>query len=107
LTLHKGGGHVKAESGSSLFERGAAMVQRKMIPAYGGYNIAVATEQMHDGNWAAVATVTQSTSTAQRNIDLPVPKERFATEADAENFAVRMAKEWIEKNMPSEHTESL
>jgi len=50
-----------------------------------------------------VATVTQSTGTAQRNIDLPVPKERFATEADAENFAVRMAKEWIEKNIPSEH----
>jgi hypothetical protein len=81
------------------------MVQRKMIPAYGGYNIAVATEQMHDGNWAAVATVTQSTGTAQRNIDLPVPKERFATEADAENFAVRMAKKWIEKNIPSEHPE--
>jgi hypothetical protein len=56
------------------------MVQRKIIPAYGGYNIAVATEQMDDGNWAAVATVTQSTGTAQRNIDLPVPKERFATE---------------------------
>ena len=83
------------------------MVQRKMIPAYGGYNIAVATEQMHDGNWAAVATVTQTTGTAQRNIDLPVPKERFATEEDAENFAVRMAKEWIQKNIPSEHTESL
>lgn len=83
------------------------MVQRKIIPAYGGYNIAVATEQMDDGNWAAVATVTQSTDTAQRNIDLPVSKERFTTEADAENFAVRMAKEWIDKNMPSEHTESL
>jgi hypothetical protein len=67
------------------------MAQRRMIPAYGGYDIAVATEQMQDGNWAAVATVTQSTGTAQRNIDLPVPKERFATEADAENFAVRMA----------------
>jgi len=83
------------------------MVQRKMIPTYGGYNIAVATEQMPDGNWAAVATVTQSTPTAQRDIDLPVPKERFATEGDAENYAVRMAKEWIEKNIPSEHTETL
>jgi hypothetical protein len=98
---------VKAESGSSSSSEEDVMVQRKIIPAYGGYNIAVATEQMHDGNWAAVATVTQSTGTAQRNIDLPVSKERFATEADAENFAVRMAKEWIEKNMPSEHTESL
>ena len=81
------------------------MVQRKMIPAHGGYNIAVASEQMHDGKWAAVATVMQSTGTAQRNIDLPVSKERFETEADAENFAVRIAKEWIEENIPSKHTE--
>ena len=78
------------------------MVQRRVIPADGGYDIAVATEQMRDGNWAAVATVTQTTGTAQRDIDLPVSKERFATEADAEAFAVRMAKEWIEKNSPSE-----
>jgi hypothetical protein len=78
------------------------MVQRKTIPAYEGYDIAVATEQMRDGNWAAVATVTQSTGTAERNIELPVHKERFATEADAEDFAVRMAKEWIDKNVPSD-----
>ena len=77
------------------------MVQRKTIPASEGYDIAIATEQMRDGNWAAVATLTQSTDTAERTIDLPVPKERFATEADAENFAVRMAKEWIEKNVAS------
>ena len=83
------------------------MVQRKMIPTYGGYNIAIATEQMPDGNWAAVATVTQSTPTAQRDIDLPVPKERFATEGEAENYAIRMVKEWIEKNIPSEHTDTL
>jgi hypothetical protein len=82
------------------------MVQRKMIPAHGGYNIAVASEQMQDGKWAAVATVMQSTGTAQRSIDLPVPKERFETEADAENFAVRMAKEWIDRNIPSGHSEA-
>ena len=82
------------------------MVQRKTMPAYCGYNIAVATEQMPDGNWAAVATISQSTDTARRDIDLPVPKERFAAEGDAENFAVRMAKEWIEKNIPSKPTET-
>ena len=79
------------------------MVQRKTLPAYRGCDIAVATEQMQDGHWAAVATVTQSTGTARRNIDVPVPKERFATEADAEHFAVSMAKDWIEKNLPSGH----
>jgi len=81
------------------------MIQRKIFPAYGNYNIAIASEQMHDGKWAAVATVTQSTGTAERNIDLPVSNERFDTEGEAENFAVRTAREWIDRNTPSEHSD--
>ncbi|HET7875060.1 MAG TPA: hypothetical protein VFN71_06000 [Methylomirabilota bacterium] len=76
------------------------MIQRKTFPAYRNCDIAIATEQMKDGKWAVVATVTQSTGTAQRNIDLPVPDQRFDNEADAENYGVRMAREWIEQNMP-------
>ena len=53
------------------------MVQRKIFPAYGGYNVAVASEQMKDGKWAAVATITHSTGTGQRIIDLPIPDQRF------------------------------
>jgi len=78
------------------------MVHRKIVPAYGGYDIAVASEQMSDGKWSAVVTITHSTRTGQRVIDLPVPSERFESEEDAERFAVNAAKEWIERNVPSE-----
>ena len=77
------------------------MVERKTFPAGGGYSIAVAAERMKDGKWAAVATVQQSTATGQRNIDLPISNARFATEAEAENFELSRAREWIEQNTPS------
>ena len=77
------------------------MVERKTFPAGGGYSIAVAAERMKDGKWSAVATVQQSTATGQRNIDLPISNARFATEAEAENFELGRAREWIEQNTPS------
>ena len=77
------------------------MVERKTFPAGGGYSIAVAAERMKDGKWSAVATVQQSTATGQRNIDLPISNARFATEAEAENFELSRAREWIEQNTPS------
>ena len=40
------------------------MVNRKTFPAYGNCSIALATEEMKDGRWAVVVTVTQSTDTA-------------------------------------------
>jgi hypothetical protein len=78
------------------------MVERKIFPAYGGYSVAVASEQMKDGKWAAVATITHSTGTGQRVIDLPIPTERFDTEEQAEGSAVKVAMEWIDRNAPSE-----
>jgi hypothetical protein len=78
------------------------MVQRKIFPAYGGYNVAVASEQMKDGKWAAVATITHSTGTGQRIIDLPIPNQRFDTEEQAERSIVKTAMEWIDRNAPSE-----
>ncbi len=54
---------------------------------------------------AAVATLAQSTGTAERNIDLAVSKHHFDTEAEAENFAVMTAREWIYQNTPSEHSD--
>jgi len=74
------------------------MVTRKTFPAYGNCSIALATEEMKDGRWAVVVTVTQSTDTAERNTDLPVTDERFASEAEAEAFGVQSAKEWIDRN---------
>jgi len=78
------------------------MVHRKMFPADGGYNISVASEQMRDGKWLAVATITHSTETSQRSVDLPVPTERFDSDVEAERFALDAAKAWIERNVPAD-----
>jgi len=78
------------------------MIQRKTVPAYGNCNIVVSTEQMSDGKWAVVATITQLTGTAQRSTDLPVSHERFDNQADAESHGIRMAKVWIDENTPRE-----
>jgi hypothetical protein len=77
---------------------GDRMVKRKTFPAYGNCSIALATEEMKDGRWAVVVTVTQSTDTAERNTDLPVTHERFVSEAEAEAFGLRSAKDWIDQN---------
>ena len=78
------------------------MVQRKRFGAPGNYTITVATERMKDGKWLSVATIQQSTPTGERNVDLPISDARFATEAEAENFEVSRAREWIERNTPSD-----
>jgi hypothetical protein len=76
------------------------MIQRKTVPAYKDFDIAIATEQMRDGKWAVVVTLKQSTDTAQRNIDLPVSHQRFDSQAEAEDYGVRTATEWIDQNTP-------
>jgi hypothetical protein len=76
------------------------MIERKTIPAYKGFDIALATEQMRDGKWGVVTTIKQSTDTAQRNIDLPVTHQRFDSQAEAEAYGVRTAREWIDQNTP-------
>ena len=55
------------------------MVKRKTFPAYGNCSIALATEEMKDGRWAVVVTVTQSTDTAELNTDLPVTPRALCT----------------------------
>jgi hypothetical protein len=76
------------------------MVERKTVPAYGNCGIKLAAEQMNDGKWAVAVTVVQSTDTAQRNTDLPITDARFDTETEAEEHGIRMAQEWIDRNMP-------
>jgi hypothetical protein len=77
---------------------GDRMVKRKTLPVYGNCSIVLTTEEMKDGKWAVVVTVTQSTDTAKRDTDLPVTHERFDSEAEAEAYGVRSAKEWIDRN---------
>jgi len=43
-----------------------------------------------------------STPTGERNLDLPISDARFTTEAEIENFEVSRAREWIERNTPSD-----
>jgi len=77
------------------------MIRQKVFPAHDGYGIHVTIEQMGDGLWSAVATVTHSTKTSERAIDLPVHAARFESEEAAERFAVGMAQDWIEENVPT------
>ncbi len=75
------------------------MVQRKTYPADRNCAITLATERLGDG-WAVVTTIKHRTPDAERIIDLPVPSERFASEAEAEAFGLARARDYIEQNMP-------
>ena len=55
---------------------------------------------MADGTWAVVASVKHMTDGAESVRDLPVPSERFGSQAEAEAFGVRQAEDWIERNLP-------
>ena len=75
------------------------MVNRKMFPAEGACSILLTTEQMKDGGWAVVVTVRHSTESAHQDTDLPVSSQRFPTEAEAEQYGLSLAREWIEHNV--------
>ena len=67
---------------------------------YRDYAIAVATEQMKDGDWAVVARAVHHTATAEDVFPVPVPDRRFPTEPEAREFGIQAAREWIDKNAP-------
>jgi hypothetical protein len=75
------------------------MIQRKTFRVDEHCEIALTTEQMADG-WGVVASVKHRTGDAERVVDLPVPSQRFADEAQAEDFGLRMARDWIAQNAP-------
>jgi hypothetical protein len=76
------------------------MIERKTFPVDEHREIAVTVEKMSDGTWAVVSSVKEIHDDAERVVDLPVPSETFPTEADAEAYGVRLAREWIDANMP-------
>jgi hypothetical protein len=75
------------------------MVQRKTYPAGDNCEIALTTERLADG-WAVVVSLKHYTPGAERVVDLPVPSERFVTEAEAEAFGLKLAHDYIERNVP-------
>jgi hypothetical protein len=76
------------------------MIQRKTFAVDEGCEIALTTEQLADGAWAVVASIKHHREQSERIVDLPVPAARFASEQEAEAFGLRMAREWIERNLP-------
>jgi hypothetical protein len=76
------------------------MIQRKSIPVNDEYGITVVTEQMNDGTWAVVATITQHTPNGEKVVDLPVGDARFRDQAEAERDGETQARDWLERNLP-------
>jgi hypothetical protein len=74
------------------------MIERKTFPADRNCQIAVVTERMDDGTWAVVASVKHLSDRSTTITDLPVPQQRFASQAEAEAHGVRLGEHWIEKN---------
>jgi hypothetical protein len=79
---------------------GAVMIERKSFSVDGHCDIALTLEQMSDGTWGVVASIKHIVGSVERVTDLPVPDETFSSEADAEAFGLRMARKWLETNMP-------
>lgn len=77
------------------------MIERRTFPTdYAGCEITVVTERLDDTAWAAVSTIHHSRDGATRTIDLPVSTRRFPSQADAQDFGLRQATDWLEHNMP-------
>lgn len=74
------------------------MIQRKTFPVSEQCEIAVTTERMADDAWAVVASVKRVSEGAEKVVDLPVPKQRFASQSEAEAFGLRMGRDWLEHN---------
>lgn len=77
------------------------MIERRTFPTdYADCEITVVTEQLGPSAWAAVSTIHQHRDGATRTIDLPVSDRRFESQADAQDFGLRQATGWLDKNMP-------
>ena len=76
------------------------MIDRKTFPADRNCEIVVTTEGMADGTWAVVASVKHVSERSEKVTDLPVPRQRFASQAEAEDYGVTLGRQWIAQNAP-------
>jgi len=76
------------------------MIERKTFPLERGCEVAVTTERMNDGTWAVVASITERSERSEKVTDLPVPQQRFASQAEAEDYGRRLGAEWVDRNAP-------
>ena len=75
------------------------MVHRKTVAVSEEYRIMAVTEQMADGGWAVVASVTQASPAGEKIIDMPVRDTRYATQDQAEEAGLQQARDRIERNV--------
>jgi hypothetical protein len=75
------------------------MILRKSVAVDDEYSISVVTEQMNDGSWAVVASLTHRSPTGEKIIDLPVRDARYASQAEAEDAGIRQARDWLDRNV--------
>jgi hypothetical protein len=76
------------------------MIERKHVPVDAECSINIVTEQMKDGSWAVVSSITHESPGGEKIIDLPVRDTRYPSQSDAEDAGFTQAREWIDRNMP-------
>ena len=75
---------------------------RPMIARHHDFTITVISEQRPDDTWTAVATVSRPAGGANLVQGVPLlegPAAEFSTEAEARDYALRAAEEWIDENL--------
>jgi hypothetical protein len=75
---------------------------RPMIARHHDFTITVLSERRPDDTWTAVATVTRPAGGANLVQGVPLlegPATEFSSEAEARDYALRAAEEWIDENL--------
>ena len=75
---------------------------RPMIARHHDFMITVISERRPDDTWTALAAVTRASGGANVVQGVPLlegPAAEFSTEAEARDYALRAAEEWIDENL--------
>ena len=75
---------------------------RPMVVRHHDVTITVISEQRPDDTWTALAHVTRASGGAPLVRGVPLlegPAAEFPTEAEARDYALRAAEEWIDENL--------
>ena len=76
---------------------------RPMVVRHHDFTITVISERRPDDTWTALAAVTRASGGAPLVRGVPLlegPAAEFPTEAEARDYALRAAEEWIDENLP-------
>jgi hypothetical protein len=75
---------------------------RPMVARHHDFTITVISERRPDDTWTALAAVTRASGGAPLARGVPLlegPAAEFSTEAEARDYALRAAEEWIDENL--------